>query len=239
MWSDPSDGAGDADAVAADLHKALEAAQEAGPYVMVGHSMGGPYIMNFTKLFGTEVVGLVFVDASHPDQMLRMREAGLKVPGPSLQLRLTAALAWTGLPRILQSAHDDPKDPELIRTVAARFEPDSLRAVVEEAQATGDTLREAGAFRSLGDRPLVVLTALAPLSRGALETLHISEEEGRRVTKTWLALQNDEASWSRRSTHEVLSDSSHYIQFDRPDAVIAAVHKVVVEARGVQPRRSD
>jgi hypothetical protein len=30
--------------------------------------MGGPYIMTYTKYYPSDVAGLVFVDASHPDQ---------------------------------------------------------------------------------------------------------------------------------------------------------------------------
>lgn len=231
MWSDPSSGPRDAGAVAADLHKALEAARERGPYVMVGHSMGGPYIMTFTRLYGENVVGLVFVDASHPDQAFRMQEAGIEDNGPSLKLRLLADFAWTGLPRILLPSDDDPKDPIMLRKVAVRFRPTSLGPLIKEVEIEGDTLREAGNSRSLDDRPLAVLTAKAPLSRADLDALHISKEQGERVSAIWLALQNDEASWSRQSTHEVIT-STHYIQFDRPDAVIAAIHDVVNRTRG-------
>jgi pimeloyl-ACP methyl ester carboxylesterase len=232
MWSDPSSAPKDADGVAPDLHKTLETAQERGPYVMVGHSMGGPYIMVFTKQFGADVAGLVFVDASHPDQTLKMKElAGLKSEGPPLRMRFRAALAWTGLPRMLLSTHEDPKDPELIRKIAVHFEPTSLGPLIAEDDAVKETLREAGTFRSLDDRPLVVLTALAPLSSANLNALHITKEQGQRVSTAWLALQNDEATWSRRSTHEIFTDSTHYIQFDRPDVVIAAIRDVVNRTR--------
>lgn len=52
-----------------DLHAALSNAGEQGPFVMVGHSLGGPYVMTFTKYYGPDVAGIVFVDASHPDQV--------------------------------------------------------------------------------------------------------------------------------------------------------------------------
>jgi len=38
------------------------------PYILVGHSLGGPYIRLFTALYPTEVAGLVFIDP--PDFML-------------------------------------------------------------------------------------------------------------------------------------------------------------------------
>jgi pimeloyl-ACP methyl ester carboxylesterase len=44
-------------------------------------------------------------------------------------------------------------------------------------------------------------------------------------------LQAEEATWSSRSRHEILADSTHYIQFDRPDAVIKAVREVVNDVR--------
>jgi len=47
----------------------------------------------------------------------------------------------------------------------------------------------------------------------------------------WKELQGDEATWSSRSRHELVSNSSHYIQFDRPDVVIKAVNEVVLEVR--------
>jgi pimeloyl-ACP methyl ester carboxylesterase len=44
------------------LHDFLEASHIVPPYILVGHSMGGPYIRLFTALYPTEVVGLVFID---------------------------------------------------------------------------------------------------------------------------------------------------------------------------------
>jgi pimeloyl-ACP methyl ester carboxylesterase len=232
MWSDPTSAPRDANAVASDLHQTLEAAEVRGPYVMVGHSMGGPYIMTFTRLFGANVVGLVFVDASHQDQTKRMQEVGVNDREVPLNTRLKATLAWTGVPRLLLRNQDDPNDPRLIRKIGVHFQPTSLGPLLRENAAVDDTLREAGAFRSLGDRPLAVLTALAPLSQATLDALHITQEQGRRVSAIWLDLQNDEATWSRQSTHEVFTDSTHYIQFDRPDAVISAIHDVVNRTRG-------
>ena len=79
MWSDPSDARQNSDAIASDLHGALTAAGESAPFVLVGHSLGGPYVMAYTKKYGKQVAGLVFVDASHPDQVQRLN-AVLKHP---------------------------------------------------------------------------------------------------------------------------------------------------------------
>ena len=72
MWSDASTATADINRVAHDLHAALTNGGEDGPLVLVGHSLGGPYVMGYTKYFGDEVAGLVLVDASHPDQVQRV-----------------------------------------------------------------------------------------------------------------------------------------------------------------------
>lgn len=48
--------------VAAQLHALLQNAGIKPPYVLVGHSLGGPYVRMFAGLYSSEVAGLVFVD---------------------------------------------------------------------------------------------------------------------------------------------------------------------------------
>lgn len=43
-------------------------AGEHGPFVLVGQSLGGLYVMRFKRYFRPEVVGLVLVDPFHPSR---------------------------------------------------------------------------------------------------------------------------------------------------------------------------
>lgn len=61
--------------IAANLHALLHDAGAPPPYVMVGHSWGAIYVRVFTLEFPDDVVGLVLVDPSHPDQHARWLEA--------------------------------------------------------------------------------------------------------------------------------------------------------------------
>ena len=45
-----------------------------GPYVMVGHSIGGIYVRKYAARFPTEVMGLVLLDSSHEEQFTRVSE---------------------------------------------------------------------------------------------------------------------------------------------------------------------
>jgi pimeloyl-ACP methyl ester carboxylesterase len=55
----------------AALHTLLRRAGIAGPYVLVGHSIGGFHVRVYAHRYPGEVVGMVLVDASHPDQLVR------------------------------------------------------------------------------------------------------------------------------------------------------------------------
>lgn len=58
--------------VAADLHALLAAAKIKPPYVLAGQSLGGMNALAFTDLYRDEVVGLVLIDSSHPQQLRRL-----------------------------------------------------------------------------------------------------------------------------------------------------------------------
>ena len=46
------------------LHKLLSTLEIAPPYLMVGHSLGGPFIRLYTSIYPNEVCGLVFIDST-------------------------------------------------------------------------------------------------------------------------------------------------------------------------------
>jgi hypothetical protein len=59
--------------IATELNTALKSADLGPPYVLVGHSTGGPYIHVFASLYPNEVAGMVFVD---PTQERSSQEHG-------------------------------------------------------------------------------------------------------------------------------------------------------------------
>jgi pimeloyl-ACP methyl ester carboxylesterase len=60
-----------ADEIVKDLHELLLRANTTGPYVLVGHSLGGIYVRSFTSKYPDQVSGLVLVDSSHEEQISR------------------------------------------------------------------------------------------------------------------------------------------------------------------------
>lgn len=65
-WSHPSTNSRDSASMARELHQLLEAAGEAGPYVLVGHSMAGLLTRAYLSQYPNDVTGLVLIDAVDP-----------------------------------------------------------------------------------------------------------------------------------------------------------------------------
>ena len=232
MWSEAKATPQHADAVAEDLQAVLVAAGEKGPFILVGHSIGGPYSMAYTRKFGDQVAGLVFVDASHPDQVARFAEVVNAPPDyTSKAMQIAASLAWTGIIRLMAATDGGDDVPERVTEQSRAFASMSLAAVASENTNVDRTLAGASSLRTLGDRPLVVLTGVTPLNDASLKKENMSRQEDTRRREVWTKLHYDEASWSTRSRHQILPDSGHYIQFTRPDVVIAAVLEVVNQVR--------
>ncbi|MBT2336325.1 alpha/beta hydrolase [Variovorax paradoxus] len=232
MWSDPSNAPPGAGQAAHDLHAVLANAGEHGPFVLVGQSLGGLYSVSFARYFGSEVAGLVLVDPSHPQQVARV--ASFMTESRSMLSRIGVALAPFGVLRaaapvlLPQSAHRTAHEMQAIRAYA----PKSLSTQLAESNATDASLAEAGAFRDLGDRPLVVLTAMAPYTAAELRGMKITSEQGRQVQAIWKRMHEEMATWSSRGRHVLVADAGHEIQLEAPDAVVDAVLSVVEGVRG-------
>jgi len=229
MWSDPTPGKQDGERVADDLHAALAAAGISGPLVMVGHSLGGPYVMNYIRKYGAQVKGVVFVDASHPDQATRMSNPKMEkaaAGGAWIQNALVAT-TWTGLMRAISPAPAIPGMSARTKMIGAAYQPQTIAGSMKESASLNTILAQAGKLRTLGDRPLVVLTAGEPYPKEMLAATGLTPAEAAHMQETWRELHLDEARWSTRSRQELVPDSGHFIQDKRPDVVIRAVRDVV------------
>lgn len=242
MWSDPKDTPQRASAVVEDLHTLLKGAGINDPLVLVGHSIGGPYTRTYVGKYGDQVAGLVMVDPSHPDQVARLgKVVGVNVdPKQSLTvMHVATALSWTGLTRFLISRVEKPK----LRTAAeskrlgdslaisAAYGSTSVKGSRSELEGFDDTMADARAVHSFGNRPLIVLTAMAPMTPAQLKGLSLKAEDGARFKQEWKQLHTEQAAFSTRGRQQLVPDATHYIQVDRPDVVIAAVREVVDTVR--------
>lgn len=221
MWSEARGGPRDAERIAGELHALLAGAEESPPYVLVGHSLGGALVRVYDARYPGEAAGFVLVDSSHPEQESRFpaEVRALFGGGPALPGWVVGALtpygALAGRPRA-------PHDAYLWRSVAD--------GVMRESAAADAIFAQAARTGPLGDRPLVVLTAgLAPPLPRVSEA---GNAEMRRVTGE---LQRELARLSTASDHRIVEGAGHYVHWDRPEAVVAAIRDVVAAVREGRP----
>src|SRR5256885_1681174 len=192
-WSDPPPSPQDGVAVATDLHNLLANAQIPGPYVVVGHSTGGVYARIFAARYPDQVAGMVMLD-SQPNEALT---GGLPdFPSQYSILRRASALfpplARLGLFQLVNRFAGDPlpvptRDEE--RAVVSTGNLNRIQR--DEFAELLATLKEAAALTTLGDRPLIVVTAAKGADAG------------------WLPLQDKMAGLSSNSIHRILADTDH------------------------------
>jgi pimeloyl-ACP methyl ester carboxylesterase len=159
-WSDSGPKPRDALHGAHELHALLEAAEIPGPYILVGHSLGGLTVRMFADQYPDEVVGMVLIEATNPDSWKRLGMAeGIGVDGT--QLAIGAFLARFGIFRLglLQAFSMDPDLPEQQRLELQAFfnsvkSFETARDVNASFSVALDQVRRTGSF---GAKPLAIL----------------------------------------------------------------------------------
>ena len=214
--------------IAEELHALLQAASISPPHVIVGHSMGGYDVRVYTSLYRNEIVGMVLVDASHPEQENRFPPELKNMEGSwHREVQFIASTMPFGMPRILGLCGNNAA------TRAAECNWHSSREKLAEIKAFPESAVQAAASGSFGDLPLAVLSH-DPDNPGNDLPLDLSKSINEQMQK----MQEELAHLSTRGTQTIARNSSHYVQVDRPDIVIEAVRKVVEQARQPRPQSS-
>jgi pimeloyl-ACP methyl ester carboxylesterase len=224
MWSEPGPRPRDGETIASELGAVLDAAGEDGPFVLVGHALGGAYARIFAGLNPDAVCGIVLVDSSHPDQLARFAEIGIEKEIPEKRVRpLVLLLSHLGMPGRFKGPQYSM--PRSVYDAEQAFLPESSVAWFDESVEVRNTLEQAGQYAHLGEIPLIVLASARPSSIQA---------GGRDLQDTWLELQEELTLLSEHSKIRMLEESGHYIQFDQPEVVIEAIQEVAQECPSIR-----
>ena len=208
-WSEASPEPRVAREYAKELHTLLANAHEPGPYVLVGHSMGGFTVRVYAHDYPADVVGLVLVDA----QDLPAADGAAPKPAPKPGATSMASLmARVGLTRLLAVPLGAVENlPEGVKQAYTAYSvaPRSVQAFVNEGHGMAEGGAQARAVTTLGALPLIVLT------RGKAQDAHHT------------AAQTSLLQLSTNSQQLVAEQSDHHIMIDQPEVVVAAIVTMV------------
>jgi len=184
--------------IATQLHTLLQNAGIKPPYVLVGHSIGGPHVRMFASQYPGEVAGLVYVD-----------------PSDFTQTRADQLAIWTALGP--GEAGLKAQEQQFTQQFAAA--PLALRAEAEVSlQLNQSGWQEFASLPPLPDIPVVILMAakvdLPPEVKAVIGKQRMEHLAGMAVGVS-------------DGTFVVTHRSGHYIHSTEPDLVVWAIRRAL------------
>jgi pimeloyl-ACP methyl ester carboxylesterase len=225
-----------------ELRDALAKIGERGPFVLAGHSFGGPVVRAFAATYPHEVAGMVLVDASFEGQRvgiggkatMRLGEdaKGKSIPEPREELKESDKAATHG---VTAPSQQEPLDPmynvlppaEQKLQLWAQALPEIEDAESSQREWSGEYFAkwlarpQAG---TLGAIPLVVLTRADGGYEDGLDIPAAQLEKERKEGQARLALLSN-------NSKQIIVQSGHNMELEAPVEVSAAIRQVVEAVR--------
>ncbi|WP_169814382.1 alpha/beta fold hydrolase [Nocardia mexicana] len=202
-----------------------------GPYVLVGHSLGGAYVRRFAQRFPGEVAALLLLEPLHEDwdafmpEHLRLgttrpSDAPLPEPTPEIIAHVRRNFAQQ------LAAWPDPIREQLIDQHTT---PDGLLAGLREGRNISAMLSELRTGGEVPDVPLIVMGATA-FDPG--QQMFQSDADLREQIDATQRLYRAVAAAAPQGEYRVLADAAHTtIPMERPDAVADAIADLLEPVR--------
>lgn len=208
--------------VATEVHDALHGAGVQGPYVLVAHSIGGLYGLEFAELYPDEVAGFVGLDSTSPGQMAPEDYEGDLSADGGLDPMMTVA-RFVGLVRVDHWINGDdssllPANPLLDRTEQERdwlLDNTKLDLRLLDNESSWSMRNDLALAGHRFDDAIPTLMILAQ------DSVELAQEFG---MPDWVETHEAVASEHPDSRIAIL-DGAHLIYQDAPDDVVAEIRE--------------
>ena len=235
-WSDASPNPRTPDHLADELRTLLGSLNLQPPYLLVGHSFGGLLVRIYAGFHPEEVAGVILVDSSDVAMYDSFPDLDKNVSQMATMIRLQKFAGRLGLGKLLaklslgSTAWSLPKeDLDIFLELASR--PRHLETTLAEfSQHRSYFGPESVVPRSLGDKPLVVVTAGNSVSgKGKVGNLTGDQMNARH--QIW---QKELLQLSSQSEQVIVSGATHLSLLTQPedaDQVVDAIRRMVARLR--------
>ena len=193
--------------IASELKLLLEKAGVPGPYLLVGHSLGGSnmQVRDAASQYPKLVAGIVLIEP------------------PSLRYILGQQF-----PELYQRAKQEAPNmlamAEQARKASKLKEASFLETLASEHEMMlSETARQLAAIESFGNVPLIVMGAGRPQPAFG--------DQAQAFQQFWIEQGQALAGKSTRGAFVLVQESGHYIYLDAPDSVLEAIRQVIKQAR--------
>jgi pimeloyl-ACP methyl ester carboxylesterase len=194
-----------------ELHALLEAAKIPGPFVLVGHSIGGLLVRLYAEQYGSSVVGFVLVDPTHESDVLGSVRYG----------------GWVRLREKATAGRSAPEPRREGKPAGTEYNPEDDYMAEEFQQIYVSRKTNPEPF---GNRPLIVLGAgkrsAPPGTSEELWTQFRVEKDGQKI---------DLSRLSSNSKFVLDPSSGHDMPSENPQLVARSIEEVLEAAsKGVR-----
>ena len=237
-WSEESGLPRDSKTVNEALHTLLIEANIKRPFVYVGHSVAGLYGRDYIERYPDEVIGLALLDPSHPDQSEAMNLDSEKlypfIEEQISSLQTLISLGFTDLFGLLKQG----RDYELMLEYPAQVQKqlaflqtktETYDAFLAEHRDFENAARQAGLNKTLGDMPLVIISAGTPqMAEGWPDGLDSNE-----ITRILMELHGDMEDLSSNSARAIIKPADHMsiiLNKDYAEQTIPYIRDVILRA---------
>ena len=209
------------------LHQLLEKSGEKPPYILAGHSMGGPYNRIFRDLYSNEVKGMVFIDSSHPEQWNRLAQKELFSENQILLVKTIATLSDMGIVgaynKLFESepANDGlPKDCHIRAHNLTAYSGKVFRRYIKENDINDKVLLRAGQTKNLDSLPVLVFTATEQYKESQKEKYRNQGIDPDEQIEIWFEMQKELKELSTNGKQIVIESNHGSIITEKENAEI-------------------
>ncbi len=227
--------------IAEELNIALKNSGVPGPYVLVGHGMGGLYVQHFVKMYANDVAGLVLVDSnSEFDDEFDKLEIPKYHEMLSHQTKIRNFKLYADMeikefqnivvPHIVKMYQNYP---EYLRDAFIEYQSEQsyFKTILGELEGRDESIKYLKQLSVFTNIPVKVLCHDYEIMFQLPMSLGIPNDEVRIAEELWLKNSKDLLNLSTNSDFEIIKDSGHNIHIDNPGAVVNAILEVMNNAK--------
>lgn len=228
LWSERGKNPKTGEKIVEELHLLLEKAQAPKPYILVGHSLGGMLLRSFVSKYPQDVAGVVLVDSQFPTdqdylspELHAMVNQGL--PGGFLKFANSVGLARL----MFKNMFPEKEEYEYHNSIMPALIHQSAYGVLEEQDQMDFLKNEAAQVKSFGSIPLHVISAT---DKNRFDNFISDVNLKNEMNTGWDKMQKDLLKLSTDSKQIEVPNSTHYINQDQPQAIVASIKELISKA---------